>query len=219
MADGALYEGTGLWGQSMLRQNDMATGEALKAVKLSSDLFGEGVTVVGEHIYQLTYLANTGFIYDRQTFEQVGTFRFPIQGWGLTTDGHHLIVSNGSSAILFVHPKTLQIVRTIYVHDTAGPLGFLNELEWVDGQILANVWPTPFVARIDPETGAVSAWIDLTGLNPDPEVLVYPKVLNGIAHDERTGHLIVTGKQWPRLWEIELIERSAPKSRRQGSPG
>lgn len=215
MVDGELYEGTGLWGQSTLRLNDMASGTALKEVRLDTNLFGEGVTVLGERIYQLTYLGNTGFVYDRRTFERIGTFRYPTQGWGLTTDGRHLVMSDGSSAILFIHPETLDVVRTIYVSDATGPVGFLNELEWVDGRILANVWQTPFIAEIDPATGKVSAWIDLTSLNPDPETLVFPKVLNGIAHDERTGHLIVTGKMWPSLWEIELVPPSEPSARKQ----
>ncbi|MEM0907636.1 MAG: glutaminyl-peptide cyclotransferase [Pseudomonadota bacterium] len=208
MEDGALYEGTGLWGQSALRLNDITTGAAIKSVSLSSDQFGEGVTVLGERIYQLTYLGNMGFVYDRETLERVGTFRYPDQGWGLTTDGRYLIKSNGSSAILFIHPETLAVERTIYVSDATGPVGFLNELEWVNGLIFANVWRTPFIAGIEPSTGSVSAWIDLTGLNPDPETLIYPKVLNGIAYDDRTGRLIVTGKMWPKLWEIELVPRA-----------
>lgn len=171
------------------------------------------MTVIGERIYQLTYLDNLGFVYDRQTFERVGTFRYSDQGWGLTTDGRYLIKSNGSSAISFIHPETQKIERTIFVSDATGPIGFLNELEWVNGLIFANVWRTPFIAGIEPTTGKVSAWIDLTGLNPDPETLVYPKVLNGIAYDDRTGHLIVTGKMWPALWEIELTPHNLVSSK------
>ena len=212
MVDGELYEGTGLYGHSRLRHNELSTGEAIREVALQPTDFGEGVTVIGDRVYQLTYLHNTGFIYDRASFERIGTFRYITQGWGLTTDGESLIMSDGSSALLWLDPETFEPVRHVFVHDDVGPVGFINELEYVDGTIYANVWQTDFIAAIDAETGKIEAWIDLTGLNPDPERLVYPYVLNGIAHDAATGHLLVTGKEWPHMWAIDLVPRRADGS-------
>lgn len=208
MVDGRLYEGTGRYGMSRLMEIDIETGKPVQEVTLDPILFGEGITVIGDHIYQLTYIGNTGYRYDRQTFERQQTFRFVSQGWGMTTDGEHLIRGDGSSSIMFFDRETLDLRRHIYVHDDIGPVGFLNELELVGDRLFANVWQTEFIAIIDPDNGKIIGWVDLTGLNPDPETLVYPYVLNGIAFDERTGHLLVTGKCWPHLWEIELVPRS-----------
>jgi glutaminyl-peptide cyclotransferase len=208
MQDGRLYEGTGRYGMSELRLNDIETGKAIRQYDLGPIYFGEGVTVFGERIFQLTYISNKGFIYDRETFALEQSFDFPMQGWGLTHDGTHLLMSDGSSSVRFIDPQTLQTEKTIYVSDDVGPVGFLNELEYVDGRLYANVWQTDFIAIIDPATGKITGWIDLTGLNPDPEKLVYPYVLNGIAFNEATGRLIVTGKCWPSMWEIDLVERS-----------
>lgn len=205
MNEGALYEGTGLYGRSKLRMLDLPTGRVLGEHDLAPDYFGEGVTVLGEHVYQLTYLSNHGFIYDKASFEPRGGFDYTDQGWGLTTDGHDLIKSNGSAAILFMDPATLTVRRHILVADGAGPIGFLNELEYVEGDLYANVWQTDFLARISPQTGKLTGWIDLTGLNPDPAMLKYPDVLNGIAYDAGTKHLLVTGKRWPSIFEIELV--------------
>ena len=208
MADGIVYEGTGLYGKSKLRQWELRTGRVLNEVALDRRYFGEGVTVLDNTIYQLTYLANTGFMYDQGTFRRKDTFRFVSQGWGLTNDGRRLIMSDGSSAILFIHPKTFEIEGRIFVADDVGPVGFLNELEYADGKLHANVWQTNFIAVIDPQTGRITAWIDLTGLNPEPAVLVYPYVLNGIAYNKDTGRLLVTGKHWPHVYEIELVART-----------
>ncbi|MBS0560325.1 MAG: glutaminyl-peptide cyclotransferase [Proteobacteria bacterium] len=208
MQNGTFYEGTGLYGRSKLRQWEPETGKVLHETDLDPRDFGEGVTVLGNTIYQLTYLANQGFRYDRATFRRTGGFRYLSQGWGLTTDGTRLIMSNGSSAIAFLDPRTLAVRGQVYVTDNVGPVGFLNELEWANGKLYANVWQTDFIAIIAPSTGKITGWIDLTGLNPDPKTLVYPLVLNGIAYDARTGHLLVTGKCWPHVWEIELVPRT-----------
>jgi len=208
MHDGKLYEGTGRYGMSKLMEIDIETGEAIQEVIVDPLLFGEGVTVIDDDIYQLTYIGNTGYRYDRATFEREETFRFVTQGWGMTTNGEDLIRSDGSSSIIFHDPETMAPRRHIFVSDNFGPVGFLNELELVSDTLFANVWQTEFIAMIDPQTGKITGWIDMTGLNPDPETLVYPFVLNGIAYDERTGHLLVTGKCWPNLWEIELVERA-----------
>ena len=201
----SLFEGTGLYGQSRLMEWDLDSGRVIRQVALSASEFGEGVTVMGERVYQLTYLSNLAFAYDRATLAQSATFTFGAQGWGLTHDGTHLIMSDGSSAVAFRDPATFKDVHKVFAHDAVGAVGFLNELEYVAGALYANVWQTPYIAVIDPASGALTAWIDLTGLNPDPARLTYPLVLNGIAWNDETRRLMVTGKCWPHLWEIDLV--------------
>lgn len=201
----SMFEGTGLYGQSRLMEWDLESGRVIRQVPLPASEFGEGVTVLGDKVYQLTYLSNIALAYDRANLTQTGTFTFGAQGWGLTHDGTHLIMSDGSSALAFRDPATFKEVRKVYAHDAIGAVGFLNELEYVEGTLYANVWQTPYIAAIDPGTGALTAWIDLTGLNPDPARLAYPLVLNGIAWNAETRRLIVTGKCWPHLWEIDLV--------------
>lgn len=203
--DGHLYEGTGRYGQSWLKIWDLETGAVIRQHDLDDRYFGEGAIVVGETLFHLTYISNVGFTYDPATLERLTTFKYPTQGWGLTTDGTHLIMSNGSSGILFLDPETFAIERVITVEDAFGSVGFLNELEYVDGAIYANVWQTDTIVRFSAETGRVTGWVDLSGLNPDPEKLVYPLVLNGIAYTGEPGTLVVTGKQWPSLWHIRLV--------------
>jgi len=200
---GYLYEATGEFGRSRLKKSDIETGEVLCESDLDVRYFGEGATALGDHVYRLTYLSTFGFIYRDDTLELTGTFRYPGQGWGLTTDGKSLIMSNGSAAILFLDPKTFAVERYIVVTDSFSEVGFLNELEYVDGEIYANVWKTNYIVRFSPETGQVTGWLDLNGLDPDPDKLVYPYVLNGIAHNEDEGTLVVTGKNWPSLWHIK----------------
>jgi glutaminyl-peptide cyclotransferase len=207
MVDGVIYEGTGLYGQSKIRKWDLRSGRVLAETRIGERYFGEGVTVLGHTAYELTYIENTGCTYDKDTLRPKGSFRFPFQGWGLTNDGRHLIMSNGSSAILFLDPDTRDVKRRIFVNDDVGPVGFLNELEFAEGKLYANVWQTDFIAIIRPDNCKIAGWIDLTGLNPDPSVLVYPLVLNGIAYDKATGHLLVTGKCWPNVYEITLVAR------------
>ncbi len=208
MKDGRLFEGTGLYGHSTVRENDLATGKAIREVRPDPIYFGEGITILGHTLYELTYLSNTGFRYDLETFAPGKPFHYETQGWGLTSDGRRLLMSDGSSAIMFLDPATLAVEKKIFVHDEVGPVGFLNELELAEGKLYANVWQTDFIAIIDPATGEVTGWIDLEGLNPDPEKLKYPYVLNGIAYDEKTKNLLVTGKCWPGLYMIELVKRS-----------
>ncbi|MFO1039564.1 MAG: glutaminyl-peptide cyclotransferase [Geminicoccaceae bacterium] len=205
MSDGLLYEGTGLYGRSKLRKLELQSGRVIEELDLAPKYFGEGVTVLGDKVFQLTYLSNDGFVYDKATFAKRRDFHYADQGWGLTTDGHDLIRSNGSAAIQFVDPATLEPKRYVIVSDNTGPVGFLNELEYVDGSIYANVWQTHFIVRIDPSDGKITGWIDLTGINPDPAVLKYPDVLNGIAYKSDTDHLLVTGKRWPSIFEIEMV--------------
>jgi glutamine cyclotransferase len=203
--DGMLYEGTGLHGRSSLRLVNLETGAVLQAEPLAEQYFGEGITVLGDRIFQLTWQENTGFIYDQSTFELIQTFNYPHEGWGITHDGDRLIVSDGTSTIRFWDPETLEETGYINVSDNEGPVVQLNELEYINGEIWANVWLTDRIARISPETGQVVGWVDLTGLldtsNPEQPA----DVLNGIAYDEANDRLFVTGKLWPTLYEIEVI--------------
>lgn len=205
MHNGHLYEGTGLYGESRLKIWDLETGTVIRQRELDERYFGEGAVVANGMLYQVTYISNTGFIYDPDTLQQVVSFRFPRQGWGLTTDGRSLIMGDGSSGIYFLNPSNLYLERYITVEDGFGSVGFLNELEYVDGEIFANVWQTDYIVRFSADTGEVTGWIDLTGLNPDPDTLVYPLVLNGIAYTGEPNTLLVTGKKWPHLWHIRLV--------------
>ena len=206
--DGDLYEGTGRWGESALREVDLATGEVLRSRPLDTQYFGEGITLLGNKIYELTWQEQTGFVYDRDTFEPLQTFTYPHEGWGITQDGTRLIVSDGTATIRFWDPDTLQETGRITVRDNDGPLNRLNELEFVNGEIWANIWLTDLIARISPDTGDVLGYIDLTGLL-DTSTLTQPvDVLNGLAFDSETGRLFVTGKLWPSLFEIEVIPSS-----------
>ena len=202
---GVLFEGTGLRGRSTLRRVDLETGEILQIRRLPDQLFGEGITVFGERIIQLTWQAGVGFVYDKASFELLGEFRYPTQGWGITHDGKRLIMSDGTSTLRFLDPETFEEIGSIEVRDRDGPVTRLNELEYVKGEIYANVWQTDRIARIAPDTGDVIGWIDLTGILK-PEDRVEPvDVLNGIAYDAANDHLFVTGKFWPWLFEIELV--------------
>jgi glutaminyl-peptide cyclotransferase len=207
--DGIFYEGTGLRGQSTLRQVDPATGQVLQGIRLPDPYFGEGIAVLGDRLYQLTWQENTGFVYDKDSFELLSTWAYAGEGWGLTTDGQRLIMSDGSHVLRFIDPATLQEVGQVAVLDGAGqPIGRLNELEWVEGEIYANVWQTDLIARIDPASGRLLGWIDLAGLLPEEDRAAQRvDVLNGIAYDAATGRLFVTGKWWPKLFEIELVPK------------
>lgn len=203
--DDVLYEGTGLYGESTLRRVELTTGKVRQQHDLADDYFGEGITVFQDRIVQLTWKSNVGFVYDRTSFEQLDTFTYPTEGWGLTTDGSRLIMSDGSASLFFLDPETYERIGQIEVRDHAGPVTRLNELEYIDGRIYANVWQTDRIAIIAPETGQVEAWIDLTGLLPAEDRRQRVDVLNGIAYDAARDRLFVTGKWWPRLFEIELL--------------
>ncbi len=203
--DGILYEGTGLRGRSTIRKVALKTGGVLQRHELSDRFFGEGITIYEDKIIQLTWQANTGFVYEKDTFELIRDFTYATEGWGITHDGTHLIMSDGSATIYFWDPESLEEIGRIEVFDASGPVVRLNELEYIQGEIFANVWQTDYIARIDPETGRVTGWIDLTGLLK-PDALKQPvDVLNGIAYDSKNDRLFVTGKLWPELFEIKLI--------------
>jgi glutamine cyclotransferase len=202
--NGFLYEGTGLNGNSTLRRVDLATGNVLQLYALPDQYFGEGITLVGDKIIQLTWQSNVGFVYDKYTFELLQNFSYPTEGWGITYDGTQLIMSDGTSTLTFLDPVTFQKTGQVQVHDTNGPVVRLNELEYINGKVYANIWLENKIAIINPQTGQVEAWIDLSGIidqqNLDPN-----SVLNGIAYDANTGRLFVTGKMWPQLFEIKLV--------------
>jgi len=203
---GILYEGTGQYGSSFLRIVDMETGDILKQIELSNMIFGEGVTIFDGKIYQLTYRSGICYIYDLESFERSGEFFYDGEGWGITHDGTHLIMSNGSAELNFIDPVSFRIVKTVPVWDQTGVVNGLNELEYINGEILANVLPTDLIARIDPNTGEIKTWIYCEGLLDETSDEKRPEVLNGIAHDSDTGKLYLTGKYWPRLYEVEIID-------------
>lgn len=203
--DGELFEGTGRNGSSVLRRVDLETGAVLQEIALAFAFFGEGVTVFGDRIVQLTFLSRTGFVYDRDTFDLLETFAYDTQGWGITHDGSRLIMSDGSHVIRFLDPDTFEVTGSIEVFDDGEPLRHLNELEFVDGEIWANVWLTDFIVILDPDTGRINGRVDLTGLLDPADITAPVDVLNGIAYNETTGQLFVTGKLWPLLFEIRLV--------------
>ncbi|TWI63631.1 glutamine cyclotransferase [Pseudoduganella lurida] len=203
--DGVLYESTGLNGQSSIRKVELETGKILLKRDIPSQYFGEGIAPVGKKIISLTWSNQIGFIFDIDTFQPSGTFRYEGEGWALTTDGKRLYMSDGSQYLRVLDPETLQVTRRIRVSAEGTPVTQLNELEFVNGEIFANIWQTDRIARIDPFSGQVRGWIDLKGL--DRLAGVQPSadnVANGIAYDAAKKRLFVTGKRWPKLFEIEL---------------
>jgi glutamine cyclotransferase len=205
--DGILYEGTGRRGRSSLREVDLQTGRVLKMQRLPQDLFGEGIAVRGDSIFQLTLDAQTVLIHDRQTFDIEGELTYSTHGWGLTYDGRDFIMSDGTSALHFMDPASFARRSQIIVKDGRRAVLGLNELEFVKGEIFANVWRTDFIVRISPRTGAVTGWLDLTGLLSAQLRTDSTDVLNGIAYDAAGDRLFVTGKHWPRLFEIEILKQ------------
>jgi glutamine cyclotransferase len=199
--EGFLYEGTGLYGRSSLCRLRLETGEVLQRCTLPETLWGEGITVLGDKVFQLTWQNHIGFVYDKKTFNLIRRFTYTTEGWGLTQDGHRLIMSDGTALLYFLDPNTFETERTIEVRDGNGPVPNLNELEFIKGRVYANVWQTERLAVIDPGTGRVTAWVDLTGLLAQQPPGV--DVLNGIAYDPRTDRLFVTGKFWPTLYQIK----------------
>jgi glutamine cyclotransferase len=202
--DGFLYEGTGLEGRSSLRKVELDTGKVLQIYRLPNEFFGEGITIFGNNIIQLTYRTNVGFVFDKGTFKQLRQFNYPTEGWGLTHNNKQLIMSDGSATLYFLDPETFKQTSSIIVRDNGVALQRLNELEYIDGKIYANIWQTNRIAIIDPDTGRVTGWLDLTGLLPQRDINA---VLNGIAYDRINRRLFVTGKFWPKLFEIKLIPK------------
>ncbi len=203
--DGVLYEGTGLHGRSSIRKVRLETGEVLQKQEVAREYFGEGITVFRNDLFQLTWQSGVAFVYDRATFRPTRTFRYQGEGWGLTHDQTSLIMSDGTEFLRFLDPASFAEKRRVRVTGVGVPVKNLNELEYMKGEVLANVWQTDFIARIDPVSGRVRSYIDLRGLLPARDLSV--DVLNGIAYDASRERLFVTGKLWPRLFEIELVRR------------
>lgn len=201
----SLYESTGLRGYSSLRRVELETGKVLQIHNLKNVYFGEGLTLWQNKLIQLTWLAKKGFVYDLETFNPIQEFRYNTEGWGLTHDGQYLIMSDGSENLYYLDPDTFKVVKTIVVTYKNLPLTRLNELEYIEGEIWANIWGSDCVARISPETGKVLAWINLRGLKATQLLGNPDAVLNGIAYDLNNRRIFVTGKLWPHLYEIKLI--------------
>jgi len=205
---GYLYESTGLHGRSSLRKVDLKTGRVLNIRNLTKKYFGEGITLHGKRLFQITWQSKTGFIYDPATFRRMGQFSYDAEGWGVTSDGTHLIMSDGTSTLRFLDTRTFKVSRRIEVRDGGRSVSGLNELEYVKGEIYANIWNTGYIARISPETGKLRGWINLRGLYGELGVKHGLDVLNGIAYDPEKDRLFVTGKFWPKLFEIQIIKIS-----------
>lgn len=210
-ADGSLYESTGQYGKSDLRKTDLKTGKVLQQQKLDAKYFGEGITVLNDKIYQLTYREKTGFVYDQKTLKQIQTFSYPNEeGWGMTNDGTNIIYSDGSDKLFFLDPNTLKEVKHIDVKDQYGQLFYINELEYINGYIYANQWKTDAIYKIDPKTGNVVGMINLKELRtqtgiPQPSAdETAPEVMNGIAYDATGNRIFITGKNWPKIFEVKF---------------
>lgn len=201
--DGKFLESTGQYGASSLRRVDIETGRVERLQPLDAAYFGEGIAVLRDRVYQLTWQNGVGFVYDAKTFALERTVRYTGEGWGLTTDGTNLILSDGSSVLRFLDPESLSVVRQVTVTDAGIPLVRINELEHIEGEIWANIWYQDRIARIAPDSGEVVGWIDLSALYPRAGRPT-DNVLNGIAYDAATERLFVTGKYWPQLFELEI---------------
>jgi len=201
--DGYFYEGTGQYGRSSLRKVAIASGDVERIATLDASYFGEGITILGDRIYQLTWQQGIGFVYDLETFANVGSFRYTGEGWGLTHDGEHLIMSDGTASLRFLDPETFEVVRAVEVSDGGRPVARLNELEYVEGEVWSNVWYDDRIARIDPDTGTVIGWIDLASLYPRSR-RGSEDVLNGIAYDATAKRTFVTGNNWTILLELRF---------------
>ncbi len=198
-----LFEGTGLWGHSSLRRVDLTTGAVQQQTDLTASFFGEGIVVWQNTIIQLTWRSHRAFLYDKTTFEATGEFAYASEGWGITHNCAELIMSDGTSRLRFLNPDSYEVTREVTVLDEGVPVSQLNELEYIQGEVWANVWQTDLIARIDPADGRVVGWVDLTGLLT-PTQRSRADVLNGIAYDKINDRILVTGKYWPSIFQIEV---------------
>lgn len=203
--DGVLFEGTGLYGQSTLRRVDLITGQVLQQTNLSSEFFGEGIAIWKDQIIQLTWRSDLGFVYGKENLTRIGNFSYQTEGWGITTDGKRLIMSDGTDTLYFLDPVTFSKVGEVRVTARGMPVKGLNELEYIKGEIYANMWPSNWIIIISPHTGVVTGSINLKGILKESDIQGHKvDVLNGIAYDASGDRLFVTGKWWPRLFEIKL---------------
>jgi glutamine cyclotransferase len=204
---GFLYEGTGLHGKSSLRRVDLKSGKILKLIQLDPAYFGEGITIIGNRIIQLTWKSRKGFVYNKVTFRRLAEFSFPTEGWGITFDGHHFILSDGTDVLYYLDPVKFKPVRSISIKDNGIPVQYLNELEYIKGEIYANIWGRDLIARISPKTGNVTGWIDLSELRTKLDRNGDAEVLNGIGFNAEKNTLLITGKNWPKLFEIRITSK------------
>jgi glutamine cyclotransferase len=209
--DGQFLESTGLFGQSTLRRVEPQSGTVQKQIELKEKYFAEGLTVLNDRIYQLTWTNNRGFVYGIKDFDKIGEFKYDGEGWGLTNDGHNLILSDGTDKLRFLDPASGKLLRTVEVMDGKEPVRQLNELEFIKGEVWANVWHQDRIARIDPASGKVRAWVDLSGLLPSAKRDSAENVLNGIAYDAARDRIFVTGKRWSKVFEIRVMMKDDPK--------
>ena len=206
--EGFFYESCGLYDQSSLRKVEPISGIVQAESKLDANYFAEGLVLLDGKLYQLTWQENTGFIYDASTLELLSTFHYQTQGWGLTTDGSALILSDGTNTLYWLDPGTMQVVRQVNVSYQGQPVEYLNELEYINGTLFANIYLTDTIVAVDPQDGSVISLVDLTGLRPEQNLTMQGEVLNGIAYDDQNDKLYVTGKNWPNLYEIRLVPKS-----------
>ncbi len=204
LVNGRLFESTGQYGESTVRELNPATGKVLRKRPLAKNVFGEGLTVMGNEMWVLTWKENTVYVLEPDTFKPIRTHTYQGEGWGIANDGKQLIMSDGSETLKFINPKDFTTTRTLEVLDGNQPVRMLNELEYIDGEIFANIYQTEKIARISPESGQVTGWLDLKGLRRQLNNPGRAEVLNGISHDKSTGHLLVTGKYWPQMFEIKI---------------
>jgi glutaminyl-peptide cyclotransferase len=204
--EGVLYEGTGQEANSSLRKVELETGKVLQQLNLPSNLFGEGITLYNDRIYEVTWTSKVGFVYEKSTFKQINKIYYQTQGWGLTTMNDKIVMSDGTNVIYFFEPEMFTVVSRIEVYDNEQMVDSLNELEYINGEIWANIWMTDRIVRIDPGTGKVLGYINLAGILNDPNTDTKVNVLNGIAYDKSGNRIFVTGKNWPKLFEIRITE-------------
>jgi glutamine cyclotransferase len=204
--NGVFFEGTGQEAGSSLREVELQTGKVIRQHNLDGSLFGEGITIYNDRIYQVTWRNKVGFVYEKSTFKQINKIYYPTEGWGLTTINDRIVMSDGTNVLYFYEPEMFTSVSRIEVFDNKEKVDSLNELEYINGEIWANIWMSDRIARIDPASGKVIGYIDLKGILKDPETDTSVKVLNGIAFDKDQNRIFVTGKNWPKLFEIKVIE-------------
>ena len=205
--DNILYESTGLKGESSIRKVKLETGQVLQSYTIDPNVFGEGIALWGDSIVQITWQSHRGFVYDKRSFQKLGEFYYSTEGWGLTQDGNYLIMSDGTNHLYYLSPQTFAVVNTVEVYDNKGPVSLLNELEYINGRIYANIYTKDLIAIINPGSGLVEAYIDMKGLLPPSDRKPGTDVLNGIAYDFERGRLFVTGKNWPKLFWIDLVPK------------
>lgn len=205
--NGIIYESTGLYGKSKMKKYKLGSTDPINSYSLPVMYFGEGAVILQDRVYQLTWKSRVGFIYNKN-LELIGNFNYKTRGWGLTTDGEFLIMSDGTNKLYFLNPKTFKEEKIVEVYDSDAPVVNINEMEYINGKIYANIFMTDFIAIIDPESGKVEGWIDLTGILAKEDISTPVDVLNGIAYNTDSEHMLVTGKYWPYIYEIELIKKN-----------